>query len=528
MSQTMLRLLPLLPAALLAAPVSAEQTLPLNPGWNLIALHAGTLDSATTVADRFQQPGINRLFAYRDGSWSFYDATTDRGALGSVAVNDLVGSGLWISADRAVTVILDGVTQPFDVSRLQEGWNLIGTGSEVTTLTALQQQLADQMVARRLFAYAEGSWQFRDFDYQRGSLEQFDPDQGMWLYADSLTGTYLLRGTVPGTLIEAYCDDGSYYQTHSIDDGSDHHPFTLELPRQQGCRLVMTTNEDSDSERVVVPLQIRQSSDAQGSALAATADIDIGHIDLPLARTLMRHDADGDGVEDSPYELDLSGHRHHLAMRQQPTDPLDSDRDGIIDAYEDDDHDHIPNRFDDDRDGDGLIDTQWHDLDGDGVPNERDHDDDNDGIADHLDADRDNDGIANELDDDDDNDGIADVNDIDWGVDPLPDNTPPIDSATLPDGARLLAAQCAQCHGTDGYSQSGIDSLAGEAGEILEEMREMQAEGGSSIMRLQAHGYSATQVSALAAWFGGVAGGGDGAESDDEYDDEHDDHHDDD
>ncbi|MEZ5449384.1 MAG: hypothetical protein R3E89_10495 [Thiolinea sp.] len=42
----------------------------------------------------------------------------------------------------------------------------------------------------------------------------------------------------------------------------------------------------------------------------------------------------------------------------------------------------------------------------------------------------------------------------------------------IPDGARLLASQCFQCHGTDGRSSGGIESLAGEserelAGETL-------------------------------------------------------------
>lgn len=36
---------------------------------------------------------------------------------------------------------------------------------------------------------------------------------------------YTLKGSVPGTLIEAFCDDGSYYATKSNNDGTNRHPF---------------------------------------------------------------------------------------------------------------------------------------------------------------------------------------------------------------------------------------------------------------------------------------------------------------
>lgn len=46
-----------------------------------------------------------------------------------------------------------------------------------------------------------------------------------------------------------------------------------------------------------------------------------------------------------------------------------------------------------------------------------------------------------------------------------------------PPPGRLLAAQCAQCHGTDGVAVADIDSLAGmDAAELSEDMQEMQAQ----------------------------------------------------
>lgn len=41
--------------------------------------------------------------------------------------------------------------------------------------------------------------------------------------------TYSISGTVPGTLIEAYCEDGSFYNTTSTNNGTSKHPFHLKF-----------------------------------------------------------------------------------------------------------------------------------------------------------------------------------------------------------------------------------------------------------------------------------------------------------
>ncbi len=97
-----------------------------------------------------------------------------------------------------------------------------------------------------------------------------------------------------------------------------------------------------------------------------------------------------------------------------------------------------------------------------------------------------------------------------------------LNGTMVPDGARLLAAQCFQCHGTDGRSRTGIDSLLGESeGEILEEMREMKQKTKSDIMHSQAKGYTDAQIRAIAAYFASFSGGNTTAEGD--GDDEHED-----
>ena len=63
-----------------------------------------------------------------------------------------------------------------------------------------------------------------------------------------------ISGTVPGTLIEAFCADGSYYKVKSTDNNTDEHPFEIEIPNTVSCSLVMTTNEDDAVNRVITQI----------------------------------------------------------------------------------------------------------------------------------------------------------------------------------------------------------------------------------------------------------------------------------
>ena len=83
-------------------------------------------------------------------------------------------------------------------------------------------------------------------------------------------------------------------------------------------------------------------------------------------------------------------------------------------------------------------------------------------------------------------------------------------AVNAPDGARLLAAQCYQCHGTGGNSVSDIDSIAGEsASELTEEMLEMKYSTDlNDIMHRQAMGYSEEQIRAVATYLAALPGNG--------------------
>jgi cytochrome subunit of sulfide dehydrogenase len=78
-----------------------------------------------------------------------------------------------------------------------------------------------------------------------------------------------------------------------------------------------------------------------------------------------------------------------------------------------------------------------------------------------------------------------------------------------PPAGRLLAAQCAQCHGTNGAGP-GFDEIAGETSkELYSELLEMkngnQIEG---IMDRQAHGYTNEQLQLIADYLASQPGGG--------------------
>ena len=75
-------------------------------------------------------------------------------------------------------------------------------------------------------------------------------------------------------------------------------------------------------------------------------------------------------------------------------------------------------------------------------------------------------------------------------------------TAGTPPVGRLLASNCFQCHGTNGRSSTGFETLAGKsASEIYNELREMQFKSNPNIMEVHARGYSDTQLRQLSQYF---------------------------
>lgn len=89
-------------------------------------------------------------------------------------------------------------------------------------------------------------------------------------------------------------------------------------------------------------------------------------------------------------------------------------------------------------------------------------------------------------------------------------STAPVISA--PDGARLLASQCFQCHGMNGNSASGIEGIGGDsAAELVSEMLEMKySTDVNDIMHRQAMGYSEDQIRSIATYLAALPKGSNG------------------
>ena len=68
---------------------------------------------------------------------------------------------------------------------------------------------------------------------------------------------------------------------------------------------------------------------------------------------------------------------------------------------------------------------------------------------------------------------------------------------------RLLASNCANCHGTDGRSQGGMPSLAGEPkAKLVELLQEFKTgKKPATVMHQISKGYTDAEIDALAAYF---------------------------
>jgi sulfide dehydrogenase cytochrome subunit len=97
------------------------------------------------------------------------------------------------------------------------------------------------------------------------------------------------------------------------------------------------------------------------------------------------------------------------------------------------------------------------------------------------------------------------------------------------DTTRLLASQCAQCHGTTGNTLGDFDSIAGEDfQELLDELLEMKAENDNEVMHKQIKGYTDQQIRFIAEYYANLPAdsNNDGKDEDEDEDDEDEDNKD--
>jgi len=209
------------------------------------------------------------------------------------------------------------------------------------------------------------------------------------------TGSATLSGTVPGTLIEAFCDNGYYAKVASVQNGTSQHPFEIEVPTNTNCRLVMTTNENDPANRIITPIGF-----TDGSTIVLNQDVDLGHIPLEIEYE-NADDKDGDHVVDTELIISSNGAstNDEYVHDDNHNDLVDSydddDDDNIVNAYEDYDDDGIENIHDDDYD---------HDYDDDSYDDNYDDDHDDSYDDDYDDDDSDDDDHDDDHDDDDSDD----------------------------------------------------------------------------------------------------------------------------
>lgn len=80
--------------------------------------------------------------------------------------------------------------------------------------------------------------------------------------------------------------------------------------------------------------------------------------------------------------------------------------------------------------------------------------------------------------------------------------------AADPTHGRLLASQCAQCHGTNGRSVGSIDSIGGT--DLYNDLLEMKAKTKpEDIMHQQARGYTDEEMRLIAEYLSTQPGGSD-------------------
>ncbi len=184
-----------------------------------------------------------------------------------------------------------------------------------------------------------------------------------------------ISGTVPGTLIEAFCDDGSYKQVSSTNNGTNKHPFSISIPKATNCNLVMTMYENNASKRIINNIGFDNGTQ-QGTALKADQNVSLGNVALPTTYGTGL-DSNGDHVNDNLLYVSTTGVTVASRIVQ------DSDNNGRLDAY-------------DDKNGNGVV-NAYEDDNGNGTPNIKE-DANNDGKPDFIEDDNRN-GTINFLED---------------------------------------------------------------------------------------------------------------------------------
>ena len=327
------------------------------------------------------------------------------------------------SDEHPDTAADDILSVPYIVNNVIDGNSGVGIMS-IDTAPARRYELLtalNNLVTNSLSSDVHQNW-YAGVEVVTGTVTNTIPithDVGVHIYKGDTTDRYDLgyNREVSGSVIW-------------LDDSSDTYEQTSSWPLVREFIIDADGNLDSwmtHTVRVdlgVVTATVNYPLDGLGSTKPLSDYVGLPNYRMTgpyaryqIAEVNFTYDEDGDGVPDA------------VEVGDDPTDPIDSDDDGIPDYQDpDSDGDGIPDSEEGygDSDDDGLPDYQDPDDDGDGIPTD---DEDPDGDGDPTNDDTDNDGIPDYLDPDDDGDGIPSEDEI--GDDP--ENPVDSDGDGIPD-----------------------------------------------------------------------------------------------
>ncbi len=245
-----------------------------------------------------------------------------------------------------------------------------------------------------------------------------------------------------------------------------------------GAEVGGNVNLPADTDGDGIPNVIESSAvDGDGDGVSNQADSANNDPCVPNASSsaCLAADSDGDGLTNGQEDTlgtdrnnpdsDGDGISDGAEVGGNPSDPTDTDHDGIPNVFEsgDNDNDGIADASDPDSDNDGMADgvevgtpNDPRDTDGDGTPDYLDRDTDGDGLPDALEMGSD---PAHPVDSD--GDGTPDYRDLDSDHDTLPDTLESNASGTDSDGDGIDDAFDADGLGVgdvngDGVADSGV------------------------------------------------------------------------
>ena len=295
----------------------SNDILKTKKGWNLVSLpKVENIDTLLSEDIKYlwEYDNINKNWLFNSGDQYIKDIVLNQAKFNPITyINDINGYWIYPAKDMNFT-FPSNYEEDFNLSKLQDGWNLVSTNVDIKELTSISN-------AEFIFTYTDKQWHVHsrnisDFmmltmQYNMKELFEIKKHTGFWIF---------------------------YYATDTDKDGiADHYDIDDD-------------NDGVDDKNDNFPLDSNETADADSDGIGDNAD----------------SDDDNDGVDDKNDTFPLNS-----------SETADADSDGIGDnADSDDDNDGVDDKNDtfplnssetSDADSDGIGDNADSDDDNDGV-----------------------------------------------------------------------------------------------------------------------------------------------------------------